>query len=152
MEKIILFLIIFGIGSLYEYVKELNRKKARSEGNHTDAPRQSQRQRSPFGMRFPEMPAMPSALRETPHPVYQPIVTEETGEEMSAFLPGEQISVARPEAQTAMSQGAEPSSELKEESRIGSIADASQTDAELQAHYSHWRQAIIEAEIIQRKF
>lgn len=143
MEKIILFLIIFGIGSLFEYLKKMKEKKAGLEGM-ADAPLPHSR----------KMPGRMTPIDAMTHSAAVP-APESTARTVSAqrpqqarnttFLPGERLRNISHDNDIA-------ATEPQESPAIGAITASDAPDPEREAHFQHWRQAIIDAEILQRKF
>lgn len=156
MEKIILFLIIFGIGSLYEYIKQLREKRAGAEDavaqqksrpqglgeafrQFFDAPGQRQKPSSP---RQAARPAKTESAADGVAPTAStPVATPAASR--SAFLPGELLEMKAPADDTPM--------EVAELEPVAPTADATQNKA-LADHYARWRQAIIDTTIITPKF
>lgn len=158
MEKIILFLIIFGIGSLYEYIKQLREKRAGAEDavaqqksrpqglegafrQFFDAPAQRQKAVSP---RQAARPARTERTAESIAPTASaPVAPATTAGSRSAFLPGELLEMKAPVDDTPM--------EVAELEPVAPPADATENKA-LADHYARWRQAIIDTTIITPKF
>lgn len=156
MEKIILFLIVFGIGSLFEYLKKMREKRA-----DLSRAAQPQRQRpvsfngfTPFtrpeasltSTSFPgvvpkTIPAENQAAATEPR---QPVREERSGKASpKSFLPGE----------THQSFSDTEPLEVATPDEIASpVSGSEQQPAQIDEHYRRWRQAIIDSEILRPKF
>lgn len=152
MEKIISFLIVFGVAALFEFLKD-RKKKADSSRAATSQPKRSSYRR-PYAnalseleglldMRIPDSPAGP------PHPL--PVADERDNttdcHNGRTFLPGE--SHHRPVTVP------EQEEELMELVSLPELPDASGSDhietaedRRLAEHYERWRRAIIDTAIL----
>lgn len=136
MEKLILFLIVFGIGSFYEYLKQKREKRADSAVSPNPAP-----------LRRPKpVKTRPETIK--PKPLSAPPVPDKAKAAKKAVSspkpkPGEIL----PEEGGSIFDM--PQNRAESES---SIFAPPKRDKELQQHYERWRRAIIDSEIIQRKF
>lgn len=170
MEKIILFLIVFGVGSLYEYLKESRKKRAESPRAADQSPETAPGAGNPFAQLFRslESPAPAAAPRRQQRQrqasarsaatAQQPVAVRPTAAQKaqeagqhpssSAFLPGELH--ASPSEMQSM-----PEIQLEDLDEIAAApaAVSPATDSGATArHYARWRQAIIDSEIITPKF
>lgn len=164
MEKIILFLIVFGVGSLYEYIRQLREKRAKAGHAGTSRGAASGKGSSPALrplISFNQM--MDSSLRdirrtfeshpdETPEKPAPPASAPLQPDSRPAagakgttrgFLPGELPGIPAAEPDILM--------EIAEPETIkplpGNTVDKATAD-----HYARWRQAIIDTTIITPKF
>lgn len=136
MEKLILFLIVFGIGSFYEYLKQKREKRADSAVSPNPAPL---RRPKPVKIRPETMNAKPQSVPPVPDKVPKAKKADSAQKtEPGVILPEERGSIFDM-----------PQNRTESES---SIFAAPKRDKELQQHYERWRRAIIDSEIIQRKF
>ncbi|MCI8999287.1 MAG: hypothetical protein HFJ95_09920 [Muribaculaceae bacterium] len=137
MEKIIIYVLIIAIGVLFDFIKKRARKTASSTSvNKSPTPQLQDSFQQFFALQdTPTERKSQSAKR--PEPVQKqerkPVAKHQPSK---PFLPGE-TEIALP----AISD--EPES-IKVKER--------ETPPEVAAHYARWRQAILDAEILQRKF
>lgn len=163
MEKIILFLIVFGIGSLYEYIKQLKEKRDRADSAASHQNRKPQGGiegmfRQFFEMAEPESrPAQaagrpgpkrtadkaPAAPRITATPAPSMAGNHTTAASGQTFIPGELLDMT-PRAE-------EPPMEIAEPEILSAPVDETVSKAAAE-HYARWRQAIIDTTIITPKF
>lgn len=148
MEKIIIYVIVIAIGILFEYIK----KKSRNETASTPvkkAPKQQaynpflqfidttddNQKPAPAHVTIPA-PANDKTQSATSHkPKTHPQTKHNTDKSSMPFLPGEQeISLSNPIDETPIE------------------VSSPKVPADVAAHYARWRQAILDAEILQRKF
>ena len=142
MEKLILFLIVFGVGSFFEYLKKKREQRADSVvgkifGSAPAAetavqPAVAQKPKSkpkntarkpPLPVSSVQTPSLPDISSQSQQPLVLPdeggsifdTPIDEGGNEQSVFAPGKQ-------------------------------------EQDLSEHYQRWRRAIIDSEILQRKF
>lgn len=176
MEKIILFLIIFGIGSLYEYIKQLREKRAGAEDAVAQQKSRPQGLEGAFRQFFdlPAQQSRPQGLGEafrqffdapgqrqkpsSPRQAARPAKTESA---VDGVAPTASTPVATPAASRSAFLPGEllemkaPSDdtpmEVAELEPMAPTADATQNKA-LANHYARWRQAIIDTTIITPKF
>lgn len=164
MEKIILFLIVFGIGSLYEYIRQLKEKRAKTAhaGKSPRAATDSEEAPAfqPF-MSFNKMinnslrdisralEEQPRKAPEKPAPPVPAPAPLQTDSRQAAkgksreFLPGELLDIPAAEPDLPM--------EIAEPESIKPLAGEN-VDKATAEHYARWRQAIIDTTIITPKF
>lgn len=136
MEKLILFLIVFGIGSFYEYLKQKREKRADSAVSPNPAPL---RRPKPVKIRPETMTAKQQSVPPVPDKVPKAKKADSAQKtESGVILPEEGGSIFDMPQNRAESES--------------SIFAPPKRDKELQQHYERWRRAIIDSEIIQRKF
>lgn len=178
MEKIILFLIIFGIGSLYEYIKQLREKRAGAEDavaqqksrpqglegafrQFFDLPAQQSRPQG-LGEAFrqffdaPGQRQKPSSPRQAPRPAKTESATDSIAPTASAPVapatPAGSRSAFLPGELLEMKAPADDTPmEVAELEPVAPPAGATENKA-LADHYARWRQAIIDTTIITPKF
>ncbi|MBD5353403.1 MAG: hypothetical protein HDR85_00590 [Bacteroides sp.] len=154
MEKIIFFLIVFGIGSLFEYIKKLRQERADSSRAAETSHQRSVNFKGfqPFSRKMASFmtTAFPPASPEGESGASAKPSRNEVPEQKKprpAFLPGETIENI---------SGSEPLEvETFDEISTPELQSARQPDGDLtdtEAHYRRWRQAIIDSEILRPKF
>lgn len=143
MEKIIIYILIIAIGILFDFIKKRVRKSAASKPeNKAPKPQIS----TPFlqfsNLQAAPMPTHPAPMTASPQEKTkkdkqkkEEIRRVQSQNAATPFLPGEQEISALTTVETAP---------------IETTQKEDPTD--ISAHYSRWRQAIIDAEILQRKF
>ncbi|MCM1139574.1 MAG: hypothetical protein NC221_06940 [Duncaniella sp.] len=156
MKEIIIYLVIIAGGLLFDFIKKKMKKSSDSvQVNETSNP-------SPWeeaeGFDFFKNVDKPIRFQAA-----EPYVNPET----DSLVQPEPIKIADPEhtfTQQAKEQavkihtaGPQPVIELDEQSAIeespmAAMATPDEQNAALAAHYDRWRQALIDAQIIQRKF
>ncbi len=144
MEKIILYVLIIGGGLLFEFFKRKMKEKPAAPSSQSD------------NHRFPPAPSLfdePGLTIPTPSQTPVQYVSTST----SHFLPGEQVeSFTTPKAEKQRQKKAKSKSAPAKSGNTpdsASIIEAhNREEARRAAHYARWRQAIIDAQIIQRKF
>lgn len=152
MEKIILFLIVFGIGSLFEYLKK--KGKERAESPRAATPRPTAHSGNPtainqfLNLRYGLNVSNPTAtVKPDEAPVSEKEGTDNPRTMPSPFLPGERHAITVPETDDAQM-------ELTELEELPEITDKrpTETDSATAAHYERWRRAIIDTTILTPKF
>lgn len=144
MKEIISILILFGLTSLFEYIKQMRKKRAESQRAESPSPRRPE----PVAM---AAMAVPAAFRMRPvHPAperqyHETKSSEEAPKDKNrSFLPGEAVAMSAPVADETpieiVDLDAAPAVET---------GDAGSPAAR---HYERWRRAIIDAEILSPKF
>ncbi len=136
MEKIIIYALIIAIGVLFEYIKKRARGDQSSKPvSQTPKPIAHVASKKPFAAAIPIVP--PSPVKTLPKPVATVQAKPITNEQPKHFLPGEQVKEMTVKADdTAIS-----------DSNSGHLITPDTSE-----HFARWRKAIIDAEIIQRKF
>ncbi len=142
MEKLILFLIVFGVGSFFEYLKKKREQRADSVAGKIFGSAQASETKARTVAQNP---------RRKPKKV-----------ERKPPLP---VSCVQTPADAGISRLSQQPPALPDE--VGSIFDESPIDEagknqevfasgkqeqDLSEHYQRWRRAIIDSEILQRKF
>lgn len=140
MEKIIIYVIIIAAGVLFDFIKKRARKSATSQQANKPPKPQAQfplLQFSDLNIPRNKPELIPSDKHETaPGRVIKQEPEKIKHDKLSAaFLPGEkEISLPDITDDTPM--------EISKQ----------EVPADVAAHYARWRQAILDAEILQRKF
>lgn len=139
MEKLILFLIVFGIGSLFEYLKQKREQRADSHVDKIASPRaaavkkphrQPRIDKPAQPQHMPPLPqteAVPATARFRTAATKTPRQPAEEGGSIFDMPPGESLSEA-------------------------AIFAPPEQDEQLQRHYERWRRAVIDSEILRPKF
>ncbi len=162
MEKIILFLIVFGIGSLYEYLKQMKEKKERAgsaTSAKTDIKNAMARQKAEIQKMFNNLGGITPVIAPIEATGAETATTQKTKTHVTnkkenkkdiigktakprkSFLPGELLSAS------LITEGTENTN-----SKESSITDNAAEEKSRSDHYERWRRAIIDSEILQRKF
>ncbi len=158
MEKIILFLIVIGVGSLFEYLKKLRKERADSSraarpqsrrpvifNGFTQFMNQAVSYTSSATDSFTVLSSETPQVNATAETRCQQSKEKPGKSERKAFLPGEtheSISVTEPLEIETLGEITAPSTTRTEQ----------QDEASAEAHYRRWRQAIIDSEILRPKF
>lgn len=178
MEKIILFLIIFGIGSLYEYIKQLREKRAGAEDavaqqksrpqglegafrQFFDAPARQSRPQG-LGQAFKQFFDAPVQRQKpsSPRQAARPARTERAAESIAPTASAPVAPATPAGSRSAFLPGEllemkapvdDTPMEVAELEPVVPPADATENKA-LADHYARWRQAIIDTTIITPKF
>lgn len=152
MEKIILFLIVFGIGSLFEYLKKRGKERAESPRAATPRPKAHSGNQTALNqflnLRYGINVGNPTVtVKPDDAPVGEKEETDSLPPMHSPFLPGERHAVTMPKTDDAPM-------ELTELEELPEITDRrpTETDSATAAHYGRWRQAIIDTTILAPKF
>lgn len=139
MEKLILFLIVFGIGSLFEYLKQKREQRADSHVDKIASPR--------------------AAVVKKPH--RQPRADKAAQPRRIPPLPQTEAAQATPQLRTVAAktprQPAEEGGSIFDMPPGESLSEAAvfappEQDEQLQRHYERWRRAVIDSEILRPKF
>lgn len=142
MEKLILFLIVFGIGSLFEYLKQKREQRADSHADKIASPRAAA-VKKPRRQPRADKPAQPGRIPPLPQP-----------EAAQATQATQQLRTVAPKTprQPAKEGGSifdmPPGENLSEAAAFA----PQEQDEQLQRHYERWRRAVIDSEILRRKF
>lgn len=137
MEKLILFLIVFGIGSFFEFLKQKKGQRTTKSVSQNRPPA--------AGRQLYNTPAPQRPKQEIQKPVTIP-THRGNHEKPISFNPQPHRPVVLPEEGESIFKN-------NEDSKPEATAFSPQSqDRELSEHYEHWRRAIIDAEILQRKF
>lgn len=125
MEKIIIYALIIAIGVLYEFIKK------RARGNRSR--NQVLKSPSPYTTQS-SSPSLESVFTAAPAPQPESAALKPTSSPKPKHTPKpKSILESQPTTEPASAPATDPADGLAE-------------------HYAKWRQAIIDAEIIQRKF
>lgn len=139
MEKLILFLIVFGIGSLFEYLKQKREQRADSHVDKIASPRATA-VKEPRRQPRADKPVQPRRIPPLPQP------------EAAPATPQLRTVAAKTPRQPAKEGGSifdmPPGESLSE----AAVFAPPEQDEQLQQHYERWRRAVIDSEILRRKF
>lgn len=139
MEKLILFLIVFGIGSLFEYLKQKREQRADGHVDKIVSPRAAAVKKPRRQLRA-DKPAQPGRIPPLPQP------------EAAPATPQLRTVAAKTPRQPAKEGGSifdmPPGENLSEAAAFA----PQEQDEQLQRHYERWRRAVIDSEILRRKF
>lgn len=136
MEKLILFLIVFGIGSLFEYLKQKREQRADGHVNKIASPRAAAVKKPRRQLRA-DKPAQPGRIPPLPQP--------EAAQQLRTVAP------------KTPRQPADEGASIFDLPSVESLSEAAafapqEQDGQLQQHYERWRRAVIDSEILRRKF
>lgn len=139
MEKLILFLIVFGIGSLFEYLKQKREQRADSHADKIASPRATA-VKEPRRQPRADKPVQPRRIPPLPQP------------EAAPATPQLRTVAPKTPRQPAKEGGSifdmPPGENLSEAAAFA----PQEQDEQLQRHYERWRRAVIDSEILRRKF
>ena len=142
MEKLILFLIVFGVGSFFEYLKKKREQRADSVVDKIFGAGQASETAVQAEARKPKRKPKKTA-RKPPLPVSCVQPSADAGSsslsQQPPVLPDEGGSIFDT-----------PIDEDGTEQTV--FAPSGKQEQDLSEHYQRWRRAIIDSEILQRKF
>ncbi len=139
MEKLILFLIVFGIGSLFEYLKQKREQRADSHADKIASPRATA-VKEPRRQPRADKPAQPRRIPPLPQP------------EAAPATPQLRTVAAKAPRQPAKERGSIFNMPPGESMSEAAAFAPQEQDEQLQRHYERWRRAVIDSEILRRKF
>lgn len=156
MKEIIIYLIVIAGGLLFDFIKKKMKKSADSlhvnEPSKSWSPDPAEGISSISGPLIPDysFEAIPSV--EAAHESMQKATSQSSHEPVAMYQNPELIMGIDPKRMGKLPHKAQQLEKPdNEEPPIASMNPVNKNEA-LAAHYSRWRQAIIDAQIIQRKF
>ncbi len=144
MEKIISILIIFGLTSLYEYIKQMRKKRAESQRAEFQARRRPAPVAAGMAAPFSTEVREPNTVMRHENHAERPR-RETPKDNHKTFLSGENVTIP------LVVDDEKPIEIVDLDANDSSVGTAVTSSGSVD-HYERWRQAIIDAEIITPKF